>query len=361
MVVSKLLSNIRSSIVNKPYSHLFFHGERANWVLNWEMTEICNITRELGIMASVSSPFGIFRQSIFYNSKYIFLHPRRHLFNLNNVALPYFHGYPTSEDQIAIKCFKGLEKKHTLISRIQVSHSKMHDFILETGIDASKVFRIPIAVNSDFFSVQTRQSKIESRQRFGIPQQAVVIGSFQKDGNGWGQGLEPKRIKGPDVFLETIKRLKYLIPELYILLSGPARGYVIKGLEQMNVPYKHIFFEHYPDIGKLFQCLDLYIIASREEGGPKAVLESMVSGVPLVTTKVGQAMDLVEHGKNGFMTEIEDAEGLAYWSNKILSESALKESVVKQGLDTANNNTYNAHKFLWKEFFDGFVSSKRIE
>jgi len=45
----------------------------------------------------------------------------------------------------------------------------------------------------------------------------------------------------------------------------------------------------------MLQALDLYIVASREEGEPKAILESMASGVPLVTTEVGQAMDFVEH------------------------------------------------------------------
>jgi glycosyltransferase involved in cell wall biosynthesis len=41
--------------------------------------------------------------------------------------------------------------------------------------------------------------------------------------------------------------------------------------------------------------MDIYIVTGWHEGGPKAVLESMAAGVPLVTTRVGQAMDLVQN------------------------------------------------------------------
>ena len=57
--------------------------------------------------------------------------------------------------------------------------------------------------------------------------------------------------------------------------------------------------------------IDAYVVASRQEGGPKAVLESMACGVPLVTTRVGQAIDLVQHGVNGWMSAPEDANHLA--------------------------------------------------
>ena len=143
---------------------------------------------------------------------------------------------------------------------------------------------------------------------------------------------------------------------MFVLLSGPARGFVKKGLEELKIPYKHIFFKNYPDINELYQCLDLYIVSSREEGGPKAVLESMVTGVPLVTTRVGQAMDLVQHGVNALMTDVENNEELAFWAKKVLEDSGLKKKIISNGLETANKNTYSSQLPLWKDFFDGFVN-----
>lgn len=133
----------------------------------------------------------------------------------------------------------------------------MRDIVLSSGIAPEKVFLIPIGINLSYFRMQTPESRKKTRLKYGIPESAVVIGSFQKDGVGWDEGLEPKLIKGPDVFLKTIEILKPRIPELFVLLSGPARGFVKQGLERLGVPYCHCFLERYPEIGQLFQAWDI--------------------------------------------------------------------------------------------------------
>jgi glycosyltransferase involved in cell wall biosynthesis len=249
-----------------------------------------------------------------------------------------------------------IKTHHEKIARIQVSHSEMHDVILETGIDPHKVFRIPIGINLGYFDWTTQKIRAKTRKILDIPQSSVVIGSFQKDGIGWGKGLEPKLIKGPDIFMSAIKTLKDQVPELYILLTGPARGYVKEGLKKLGIPYTHKVLKNYSDIGLYYNALDLYIVSSREEGGPKAVLESMASGIPLVTTRVGQAMDLVKHGENGWMVEPEDVEGLAYWIKYVIENHDSIHEVLKKGLEIANRNSYLAQTSLWKNFMEGFVS-----
>ena len=356
MNTKNLLDNFFSSLALNPYTKLFFVGDGANWVLDWEIRNIQRIAVHIGIVTYCATRgLGLIRQSIFHSSRSILQRPYLYVNGLNNVAFSYFHGYPSSGDSVAIECYENLKKYHRKVTRIQVSHSYMKNVILDTGIAAEKVFLIPIAIDPNFFSPQSAESKKNARNQYGIPQNAVVVGSFQKDGNGWREGLEPKLIKGPDVFLKTVQLLKIAIPELFILISGPARGYVKKGLGELKIPYKHIYLDHYPDIGKLYHCLDLYVVASREEGGPKAILEAMASGVPLVTTRVGQAMDLVTHEENALMVDPEDTEGLAYWGEKILSDSMWRERVIRKGIATAGENTYASQVPLWREFFKDFV------
>jgi glycosyltransferase involved in cell wall biosynthesis len=121
------------------------------------------------------------------------------------------------------------------------------------------------------------------------------------------------------------------------------------------VPYRHTFLKRYPEVEQLFQALDVYIIASRQEGGPKAVLEAMATGVPLVTTRVGQAMDLVRHGQNGWMVEIDDAEGLAHWAEYVISHRSSLGDVLRTGRQTAEANSYDAQIPFWESFMKGFV------
>ncbi|MDO8753531.1 MAG: glycosyltransferase family 4 protein, partial [Anaerolineales bacterium] len=173
---------------------------------------------------------------------------------------------------------------------------------------------------------------------------------------GWGAGLEPKLIKGPDVFLSTLKLLKKDIPELYVLLSGPARGYVRQGLDELQVPYKYVYLKSYPAVAKMFWALDLYLVASRQEGGPKAILESMASGVPIVSTRVGQATDLVKHGENGWLVNIEDVAGLAACALQVYgSGDNVLAPILRHGRESAEANTYVTQIPLWASFMKGFV------
>lgn len=342
----------------KPYSRLILYGDNIGWVLDWEMRELRGISRKLGvrlvkpIWKHAASP-----QSIFFSNHFVLANDDWLNLLPNRIGFAYFHGKPNTGDALFDDFYKSLTKNHENISRIQVSHSEMLHVALETKIDPSKVFVIPIGINTDFFPFRTMEQKKTARNKLGIPQSAFVVGSFQKDGVGWGDGMEPKLIKGPDVFVDTLRLLKKDVPELHVLLSGPARGYVKKGLDDANIPCTHVYFNSYPDVAKLFQALDLYIVASRQEGGPKAILESMASGVPLVTTRVGQAMDLVKHGENAFMVDVEDVDALTACALKIYGSSEKDLlPMLKLGRRTAEANSYISQTPLWAKFMDGFVS-----
>lgn len=339
------------------YSRLILYGDSSGWVLDWEMRELQDICRHLGVR--VVNPLwkhAARPQSIFFSNQF-FLRNEDWLNLLpNQVGLAYFHGLPKTGDLAFDEVYNGLQKHHEKLARIQVSHSEIRDVILPTGVDPSKVFLIPIGINTNYFPFRTDEMKRSVRAELGIPQSAFVVGSFQKDGIGWQEGFEPKLIKGPDVFVDVMKRLKADVPELFVLLSGPARGFVKKGLDEAEIPYWHGYFKSYPEIAKLFQALDLYVVASRQEGGPKAILESMASGIPLVTTRVGQAMDLVQHGKNAFMTEVEDLDALASSAIHVYrsSQSDLQPMLLA-GRKTAEANSYESQIPLWAEFMKGFV------
>ena len=340
----------------KPYSRLILSGDNAGWSLDWDIRELRNISRQLGIqtMPSIWSASKT-PQAVFLASQF-FLFDDEWLTTPHRIGLSLFHGLPNSGDKTFDAIFSGLCRNHERISRIQVSHSQMREVVTKSGIDPSKIHLIPIGINLSLFHYRDEIRRVKERLRLNIPDNAFVIGSFQKDGNGWGEGLEPKLIKGPDIFIKTMDLVKSSIPELFVLLTGPARGYVKAGLDQLQIPYRHIFLKDYPDIGRIFPTLDLYLVASRQEGGPKAIFESMASGVPLVTTRVGQAMDIVKHGENGWITDIEDVEGLANWVKYVHQNKGNQLlPIIKNGRVTAEANAYSKQLHLWKKFMEGFV------
>jgi glycosyltransferase involved in cell wall biosynthesis len=238
----------------------------------------------------------------------------------------------------------GLRRHRDALTRVRVSHRAMEDAVRASGLAAEKVHRIPLGIDLAAFPLQTAASRRDARRRFDLPESAVVVGSFQKDGVGWGEGLQPKRVKGPDVFLEAMAALRPRVGELWVLLTGPARGYVKNGLQRLRIPFRHELVSGPVAMGQCYQALDAYVVSSRDEGGPKAVLEAM-----------GQAVDLVVPGRNGWLVDLEDAEGLAAAAEQALADGEGRERVAAAAHATAAANSYDAQVPKWAEFFRGYV------
>ncbi|WFB35666.1 glycosyltransferase family 4 protein [Kiritimatiellota bacterium B12222] len=349
---------LRSRTQNWPdYQRLFLIEDRSSWVIHWEMMQLADAASRSGI--KTAHPFWMphsKNQAVFYGSQF-FLLAQDWITRPHRIATAYFHGKPGTGPEEFDLLYQQVVKHHEKISRLQVSHSEMEQVLLETGIAPEKVHRIPIGIQCDLFPRQTPASKQASRISLGIAEDAFVVGSFQKDGEGWGDGDEPKLIKGPDVFVQSLERIRDVVPNLHVLLSGPARGYVKKELGKLGIPFTHHSVKHYPDIHRLYAALDCYLVASRQEGGPKAVLESMSSGIPLVTTRVGQAMDMVLDGVNGFMCEVEDVDGLAERVLQVFRKSEECNPMLSEARKVAEANDYQQLDPLWQTFFDGFVEA----
>ena len=332
------------------HSRLFLVGDRsADWSVADDVRQLERIARRLGAeLGPARLGPRISGQSVFYASQFVLLADGER-WPRSRLGVAYLHGRPGTPGFPEFdRCYETLRRRHAELDRVQVTHSELHGLVLESGIDPAKVRRIPIGVDTEAFGPGA-----SSRGELGVPETAFVVGSLLKDGVGWGEGLQPKTIKGPDVLLRALELARPRIAELFVVLTGPARGFVRAGLERLGIPYLHRYAEP-AELPRIYRSLDACLVASRQEGGPKAVLEAMASGVPIVTTRVGQAADLVRNGENGFLVDVEDAEGLAGWLERIHSGIDLGP-LREAARATAEANSYEALTPRWRRLFDGFV------
>jgi len=202
--------------------------------------------------------------------------------------------------------------------------------MISMGIPKEKIIVIPLGVDTNIFQLN-KQSHINN-----LPKDTITIGSFQKDGNGWGSGDEPKLVKGPDIFCDVVERLSKRY-NIFVLLTGPSRGYVKNRLDKSKIKYRHDMLSDVDSLVDYYNAIDLYIIASREEGGPKAVLESLACGVPLVSTKVGMSSDLIVHNENGYLVDVEDIDGLYSYACKVIDSKEISNKFSINGVKTIKN------------------------
>ena len=269
----------------------YIKSDRANWVHDQIANEIKKNFDYIKLKKNIF-PISDFNKKIHFLDFFNFTKFRDFSF-CNFYTLSYFHGYPDSIEKNLKYKFKKLISLKSHFNLLHVSHNKMKNYFLESGINENNLIKIPICLDDKDF-LHTKTSKINIRRKYKLPLTAFIVGSFQKDGIGWGEGNEMKFIKGPDILCNILDILSNKIPEIMLLLTGPARGYVKRKLNDKNIKFIHLENLEYKDVIELYRALDLYLISSREEGGPRAFAEAMISKTPIVSTPVGMVGDFIE-------------------------------------------------------------------
>ena len=337
------------------HSRLFVVGDDIGWSIDDDRSRLIGTAERLGYSVAPSrwARFAR-RQSVFAHEHFGALQPRW-LHSSHRLGLSYFHGRPGTPGYPEFdRAYDALRQHAARVDRAQVTHGEMEELVLSAGVEPAKVFRIPIGVDLERFPLVDDDVRRVARAKLELPETAFVVGSFQKDGVGFGAGLEPKAIKGPEVLVSVLARLR--LPQLFVLLTGPARGWVREELERLGLPYRHVRLPSRDDLARAYHALDAYLVTSRQEGGPKSVLESMATGVPLVTTRVGQAPDLVRDGENGLIADVDDVEALAAAIGRLHDDAALRERLRLAGRPTAEAYADERLDPLWAELLDGFVT-----
>ena len=309
--------------------------EKNGWSIYWDGRYITRqVGEQFGVPCQITRYYGgIENQIVHFGSRNVYLTEGvEGVHSSNRLVVTWFHGDESSPDPSMRSMIQRFLECIDSIDKVVTSSAIAQGRLSRWGVPQAKIALIPIGIDLNFFRPPTAIGRRKMRANLGIPEDAICIGSFQKDGKGWGEGLDPKLIKGPDVFLKVTESLAGRHP-IFVLLLGPARGYVKRGLDELGVSYFHTFVKDYQDIVPYFHCLDMYLITSRDEGGPKAILECMATGVPVVTTRVGMAPDVIRQGENGFLADVEDVERLAALCDELIGDPSLRATMARNGQD----------------------------
>jgi len=161
------------------------------------------------------------------------------------------------------------------------------------------------------------QNKEKLRNKYSISNNDFLVGSFQRDTEGHDL-MTPKLSKGPDRFIEIVGELNNEKENLRVILAGKRRNYVIHRLDDMKIPYRYFEMTTFMQLNELYNLLNLYIVASRYEGGPQAIPECALTKTPIISTDVGIASSVLRRESIFTMSNYKDAiPDINYASKKI--------------------------------------------
>jgi glycosyltransferase involved in cell wall biosynthesis len=122
-----------------------------------------------------------------------------------------------------------------------------------------------------------------------------------------------RREKAHEVLFGAIARIAPRHPSIHLRVAGdgPRAAELMALAASLGIADRVDFLGHRDDVPTLLAEADLFVLPSRSEAFPNAVVEAMAAGLPVVASGVGGLLELVESGRTGVLVAPDDPRALA--------------------------------------------------
>jgi len=158
--------------------------------------------------------------------------------------------------------------------------------------------------------------------------------------------------KGLDVLLQAVSVLLKEHREWHLLIvgGGPLLGALQEQARQLGIEHQTHFLGISNNVMEILADCNAFVLPSRNEDLPGAVLEAMASSLPVVATDVGSVRELVIQNKTGFLVAPEDPAGLRSALRSILLDEKLAHDLGRRGRERAET------VFSLDKMVDGYLN-----
>jgi glycosyltransferase involved in cell wall biosynthesis len=192
---------------------------------------------------------------------------------------------------------------------------------------ARKVVRLPNGVDTATFRPSPDMTGL--RRRLGLPIDVVLV-AFS--------GIM-KRRKGVDTLVEAWIRIACSSPKVALMLVGPfdttSQGGTAE-VEYVGALRKRIadagLAEYVYWVGQVFdvvpylQASDIFVLPSRREGLPNALMEAMACARPCIASGLDSIQEIIQPG-TGLMFDLEDIDVLAAHLMTLVNDQPRREAL----------------------------------
>ena len=200
---------------------------------------------------------------------------------------------------------------------IAVSHATRNEMVA-AGVPPQLISMIHNAIDTEEWAPGSIRPPL--REELGIPHDSLVLGYVGR--------IMPE--KDLDTWLRAAAVVTRQYPAAQFVLVGEGRD--ASTLSQLQLTTDLGIAERVYFPGELRSCcrsmLPLICLSSpRREGLPNSILEAMAMGLPVVTTDVAGAKELVLHEQTGFVLPQGDVSGLAQAMTILAGNAQLRQAM----------------------------------
>jgi glycosyltransferase involved in cell wall biosynthesis len=146
------------------------------------------------------------------------------------------------------------------------------------------------------------------------------------------------RRKGVDILLSAIARIVAHHSRVKLVVIG--EGPLLQQLEAQALDLAIDKIVHFvgrksnDELPFWYSAADIFVLPSLREGTPLALLEALSCEVPVIVSRAGGMVEVIEDGKNGLLTDIADPVDLEKKLSLLLADSDMRQRFKETARDT---------------------------
>lgn len=213
--------------------------------------------------------------------------------------------------------------------------NEWREYLCAKGISENRLEELRYGIDIGFFRPLTH--KQEARHQLGFTSNEFLVGFFGK------YSSDHAGRKGADILVRTLDLLSQKGERIGALITGPGWLPLVRALRATGLSVYYFPFLHAEAMPTAYNALDAYVITSRIEGGPVPLLEAMACGLPVVTTPVGIACEVIIDGVNGLLIPKESPRATEHALLRLIHDQKFAAQIGRAGRETIAERWQWAH------------------
>ena len=240
-------------------------------------------------------------------------------------------------------------------------------------IPKKKIWRIirNFAYNfADGIVVQTRHNKEYFCK--GVQNKSIVIYNPVDLNDNYGIALHTRKEKSivsvgrlteqknQKLLIKAFSEVNRIYPDYTLIIygDGPMRGDLERYVDELNLSSKVKFPGEIKNVHEAIKSAEMFVLTSKYEGMPNALIEAMCLGLPVISTRVSGANELIENKKNGLLIDVGSVEQAKDAILLYLNDSELKNKCAINAVDVKGKLCIDEITNRWITYINGIKKVK---
>jgi glycosyltransferase involved in cell wall biosynthesis len=204
---------------------------------------------------------------------------------------------------------------------VAVSCAMANKILAHPGLNSTKVTVIQNAIPAnEYYQPDERE---ECRRELGLTEQMFAIGFTGRI----------EKVKNLDLLINAFKTvfLQYPNSRLVIIGNGEMQTSLQNQAKRLGIAEAVLWPGFCSNIPRMLSAIDMFVQTSVNEGLPLSLLEAMAAKKPIIATRVGGTVEVIQDGQTGILVDPGSEKEIAIAILNLIGNTELLDNLAAQG------------------------------